>query len=220
MRRNVTLRCAFAIAAALMLGGAALAAAPAVKPEKLLSDAVAAEAKLKDYHLMFRYMELNDKGKAEEATYEFWFMKPKYIKMNVEAGANKGVKLAYNPDKDPDRIRIKRGIIPLPSMSTKDKQLKGFMESSWGADLADVQNMTKGGKFKLRGTEKIEGRDANVIEVATAPNSKFSKIVIWLDKKNSMFLQYEYYDGTVLKQKKTWFNIETDKGLKSEDFKP
>lgn len=187
---------------------------------KIFEKAVAREASIKDYHVFYDHYDApKDKSKGSASTYEYWFKKPDFIKIKVVSGDNKGVRLAYRPDADPDKVHVKKSFIPL-TMAKDDKRLNGFFTSDYGADLADVKEWAKGGKFLLLKPDKIHGVEADVIELDCGPGADYTKAILWIDANNGVLLQYEYYRGDKLAERKTWYNYEIDKGLKSGDFKP
>jgi len=188
-------------------------------PEAVFQEMFKAYEKLKDYKVQFEYVER--KGKKDEVRVcDFWFMKPDYQRLKVLKGEDAGSSVAYNPTKNRKRVAVKQGFIPVPGgLAKDDERLEGFFDSSWKSDMDEIYRLTRGGIPRLAGSEKLGDRTAYIMEF-TRNKEDYTKIKVWIDKKDFLLLQYEYYKSGEFNSRKTWGNIVVDSGLRPDDFKP
>jgi len=175
---------------------------------------------VKNYKLTFDYEETKtEKSKGTSRVCDFWFVEPDLIKMVIVDGDDKGSKVAYNGIKNDKAVRAKQSFMPLPiSVKKNDPRLAGFFVSDWKSELIDIKKKVGAVKPKSAGEGKIKDRLAYKI-VFDGLKGEFDKIILWVDKKDSVLLQYEYYLNGTMKQRKTWHDIDLDAKLTEEDFK-
>ncbi len=175
---------------------------------------------VKNYKLTFDYEETKtEKSKGTSRVCDFWFVEPNLIKMVIVDGDDKGSKVAYNGIKNNKAVKAKQSFMPLPiSVKKTDPRLVGFFVSDWKSDLNDIKSKVGAVKPKLAGQGKIKDRDSNKIEF-DGLKGEFDKILLWVDKKDSVLLRYEYYSKGTMKQRKTWHDFDLNAKLTEEDFK-
>jgi outer membrane lipoprotein-sorting protein len=176
---------------------------------------------LQKYKLTFDFMKAKtEKTKGENRTCEFRFAGPDLIYLAVIEGDDKGSKVAYNGNKNKKAVRAKQSFMPFPiSVGRDDPRLGGFFESDWNSDLTEIKKFAGAAKPVFMGESKIKDRGAYKIEFSGL-KGEFDKIDLWADKKDNLLLQYEYYAGGELQQRKTWYDITLDAPLTEADFKP
>ena len=175
-------------------------------------------SELQKYKLMFDYVEAkNEKSKGASRTCEFWYAGPDLIRLAVREGDDKGSKVVYNAKKNDKAVKVKQLFIAI-SLKKTDPRLAGFFVSDWLSDLNDVKKFTAGAKPKLGGEDKIKGRAGYKVEF-TGLKGEFDKVLLWIDEKDSVLLQYEYYSGGVFKQRKTWYDYDLNPAITDADFK-
>lgn len=219
-----------AFAAAAMCAWMAAASCPAAgKPagkqpdaKKIYGDAEKKTRALKDYHHKFEFKDIDEKtGKIKSIVCEFWYMQPDFQKLSVLQGNHAGSSVAYNPAKSKKTVAVKQNGVALPGgLKKSDKQIKDFFIAGWLENFTRFDEETKGAAFALDGSEKVAGRDAYRIQITPAKGSEFSKITVWIDKKDSLLVKYAYFKNGKFYSQKSWFDIKTDAGLKDEDFTP
>jgi outer membrane lipoprotein-sorting protein len=217
--------CALTFAGALLAASLCFAAKPpkpsGPDPQKLLKDSLTAVQKLNDYHQKFEFTDLAPKdGKEQTIVCELWWMKPDYLKLSVLQGNHAGSIVAYNPSKSKKTVAVKQGGVAIPGgMKKTDPAIAQFFTSGWEHSVNSVINDTAGAKLALDGNDKVGGHDAYRIQTAPTKTG-FSKITFWIDKKTGLLLKYVYYKGGKLFSKKTYYDFQTDAGLKATDFAP
>lgn len=212
------------VAAVLALGAMWTApAAAAAKPDanKIFQDMLKQSLKLKDYSFRFDHTEIDPKTKKEKITVaDFWWKEPDFRKLAVIDGQHKGSIVVYNPDKSKTKVFGKQGGVEIPGGMPKNTAMVApFFKVGWQNDLIELKKLTRGGKFALGGEEKIKDRAAWKITVTGAQDA-FDKIIIWVDKKDSVLLKHEYYKQGKLDNRSIIYNIKINTGLKPAEFKP
>ncbi|MFC1474576.1 outer membrane lipoprotein carrier protein LolA [bacterium] len=178
---------------------------------------------IKSYRLIFEYTEYIPKKKTEEwRKCEFWFMGRDFMRLEVLDGVDKGSKVAYNVKRKKNKAYAKAGYMPLAIPIAKDdERIEGFFKSDWESDLKSMAEKTKDAEFSLAGEEKIKGRDAYKIEISISDEeAEHDRILLWIDKKESILLQYENYKDEKFADRKTWYEIELDVEMNPKSFKP
>ncbi len=225
---TVVLMCAFAATAAMAAppakkAPAKKAAAPAAKQAGPTADAVFASLykrieTLNKYTFIFDYTEVK-KDKTEARTCEFKYAGPEFIYLSVTDGDNKGSQVVYNAKKNKKAVRAKQSFMPMAiSVGKDDPRLAGVFVTDWNSDLIAIKKMIAGAKPVMVGSDKIKGRDAYKIEF-TGLKGDFNKIDLWIDKKENLLLQYEYFKNNEFSQRKTWYGFKLDAPLTDDDFK-
>ena len=207
----------------------AIAAAVAQEEEKSQAEQVMDRLfesvdEIEPYSVIFEYMEpANEDSRKVWRKCEFWYMgSGDYIRLEVHDGENKGSKVAYNTDKNKEKVYAKQGFMPIAiPLSVDDKRLEGFFVSDWGSDLEDISKLADGAELEYLGEEEIEGRAAHKIEILnSSEEAEFDRAIVWVDKENDLLLQYEYYNGDTLDSRKTWYGYKLNRDFKAKDFKP
>jgi len=210
------------VAALLFAGNAALAQESKTPDAKKVFNGLNDKIKsLKSYKLIFEYTEyLTDKKKEEWRKCEFWFMGRDFMRLEVLDGTDKGSKVAYNAKRSKDKAHAKAGYMPFPiAVSKDDERLSGFFESDWESDIKGIAGDAKDGSFSYAGEEDIKGRTAHKIEI-TPKKAEYSKILLWIDKKDSILLQYENFKDGKFNSRKTFYNIELNPDMNPKTFVP
>ena len=177
-------------------------------------------AELQKYTFLFDYLKTKtDKEKGESRTCEYWYAGHDFLRLIVRTGDDKGSKVVYNAKRNKRGVKAKSSFMPIAiSVGKDDSRLRGFFASDWNSDLGDVKKFTAGAKPKLDGESKIKDRDSYKIEF-TGLKGEFDKVLLWVDKKDSVLLQYEYYSSGALKQRKTWYDYNLNPQITEDDFK-
>ena len=179
---------------------------------------------LKQYKLTFDYLKAHpesgkNKAKTESRKCMYWYIAPDVMRLDVVDGDDKGSKVVYNGKVKKSHVRAKQGIIPAIWVGKDDPRLAGFFKSDWKSDVMEIKDEVGGVAPKMAGAEKVAGRDAWKIEFSGLKNPEFDKMTLWVDKKESVLLQYERRKGGAVFEKKTWSEIEIDAKLGPADFK-
>lgn len=216
MKRAVTL-------AVVLLSVAAVAAAAGPKkpdPKALITGMTGAFKKISDYQAQFEWVEIK-KGKETRILCDFKFMQPDYQRVFVMEGDNKGSAAAYNPSKSTTRVAAKKGMLPMPGGLPKNSKLiDGFFDSGIGADIEEIQTQAAKAKLTLKGEEKVDGRNARVIEIVPDAPVKYTRTIAWVDAALGIPIRVEYYKDGKFHGRKTWQNLKLAPGLKADDFVP
>jgi len=194
------------------------AAAP--KADAIVDSLFKKTAELKTYKFFFDYfVPKTDKVKGESRTCDFWYSGPGYLRLVVTDGDDKGSQVVYNEEKNDKAVKAKQSYMPIAiSVKKNDPRLEGFFVSDWNSDVKEIKKFTSGAKPILAGEEKIKDRVGYKV-VFDGLKGEFDKVIIWIDKKDSVLLQYEYYLGGPLKQRKTWYNYDLNPAITNADFK-
>jgi outer membrane lipoprotein-sorting protein len=175
---------------------------------------------LKKYKFLFDYLETkSEKSKGESRTCDYWYAGPDFLRLVVLEGDDKGSQVVYNAKKNDKAVKAKQSFMPIAiSVKKTDPRLVGFFVSDWASDLKDVKKFAGDAKPKLDGEGKIKDRLGYKI-VYTDLKGEFDKVIIWVDKKENVLLQYEYYKDGTMKQRKTWHDFDLNPTITDEDFK-
>jgi outer membrane lipoprotein-sorting protein len=198
------------------------AAAPAAAPTatEIFNSLLKQSDALTQYHLLFEYNVMGvGKSKKESRVCEFWYIEPDMRRLDVIDGDDKGNKVIYNGKQNKKAVRAKQPFLPVPiSVDRKDPRLAGFFSSDWKADVGEIKGFTAGATPELVGGSKVKDREAWKIEFKNL-KGEYDRVVLWVDKKDKVLLQYEYYTGKDLFSRKTWYDYTLDAKLKPADFK-
>ncbi len=172
---------------------------------------------VKDYTCTMEVYE--KKGKKERyRVYDFAFMRPKWIKMIIIDGADKGGKAAYNPlngkvyARKPGlagKIRIK-----LSPDNPLVKSLRGIKitESDFGHMLVQIKN---GKDLEVLGDTTIDGQAA--VGISVKYNGLDARIYFSKETHFPVYLEERDASGQVVHWVK-YKDIKTNIGLKEKDF--
>jgi outer membrane lipoprotein-sorting protein len=222
LKKLLTVLCVAALA--LAVSSRAFCAEPSPTASEIF-DALAKRAdSLKKYKLTFDYFKAHPesgKGKArtESRKCMYWYIAPDVMRLDVVDGDDKGSKVVYNGKVKKSHVRAKQGLIPAIWVGKDDPRLAGFFKSDWKSDVMEIKEEVGEVAPAMSGSEKIAGRDAWKIDFSGIKNPEFDKMTLWVDKKESVLLQYERRKGGAVVEKKTWSDIEIDVKLGPEDFK-
>lgn len=225
MKFRGVLAAAFVLMAAFAFSARCVAAPkgtpPMTDPKKIFDESLKKTAALKDYRHKFEFTDVNPKSNKEQIIVcDLLWMKPDYLKLSVVQGQHAGSVVAYNPAKSIKKVQAKQNGIAIPGgMDKTNPMIAEFFTSDWNSNISVLRREIKDSTLTLLAAEKVKGRDAYKIQ-SVAKKSEFSKIIIWVDKKDFFLLGYEHYKGGKFFNRKTWYDIKTDTGLKAADFVP
>lgn len=173
--------------------------------------------KIEDYQCTFTYTEIKE-GKETKDEYNLWFKKDNFRKLEGIGGENKGTIVVYNPQEDKDKVRVKRGFLPL-TLKKDDERLTGFFVVDWGADLSHLKLYLKNGNIKFIKKEKVFGRNTNVLEFTPKKKTDYTKEIVWLDAEEHILVQIERYREGKFFSRKVYSQISVNSNLSGDDFK-
>jgi outer membrane lipoprotein-sorting protein len=207
-------------------------------PEKVFALMKKGFDNITDYQCIFTSYSSNG---AEEriVTYEYFFKKPKLVRMKVLDGKYAGAILLYNEKKMPDKVRLKSGgmiavaqalgypeALPLNDKWMTDLRGYTIAESDWGwyADihLRFFQEMRTDLDLKHQGEEAINSRPAWMFALSSNVPEKtksISRETIWIDKETYFPVKFIQYDrGGKILLSSSFKNIKFNNNLKDTIF--
>jgi outer membrane lipoprotein-sorting protein len=175
-------------------------------------------------------------------TFNYYFKKPKLIRMEVAEGQFPGTVLIYNPDIFQDKVcleapskfltivqKIARGrFIDLDDHWVTDLRGRGVHESDWGTFIDEHLRFVRtiGGRYEIHyeGEEAMNGRQALVYTIVST-NPEETLLVkeekMWLDKETYFPLKYIFYDSAYRVMRKTSHSdIKINVNLQDDMFQP
>jgi outer membrane lipoprotein-sorting protein len=188
-----------------------------------------------DYRCLYNaYSAAN--GKTTDVTFRYYFLKPKQIRMETLTGRYPGTVLLYNPQKKPDKVKVRVGNPVLAVMQKaiygdyfhhRDKRVTdlggfGVLESDWGWFIDIHREMARFGRTEVKKDVVFAGKPALYYRlVSTNPEKTLSvaQEELWIDKSTyapMKFIEYDRY-GTVIR-KVEYKDMVVDVGLKGELF--
>ncbi len=189
-------------------------------PEYFLGKLVETYGRVYDYKAHFEYIKTED-SKEKTQICEFSFMKPDYRRLKVLEGDNKGASVAYNPSRSDDRVAAKKGIFPMPGgLALTDSRLEGFFESGWGYEIEEIIGYADDGELEILEKEEIDSATVVPISIIPVDRDSISRAIAWIDETEFLLLRTEFYRYNKFFSRKTWFNIEVNRGLNADYFVP
>jgi len=119
--------------------------------------------------------EVSQKPQIKEGVYEVRFKKPfllqmKIIKSDFCPSVVYGTVITYRPDKDPNVWWAKLKYMPVAmKRSVKKDDSGGFFSMGWAFSIINMHNQKKNGIMKIKGMEKVQGRDCYLLEFTFDP---------------------------------------------------
>ncbi len=171
-------------------------------PKGLYQQALEAWQGVKDYTcVMESYNRLGDK--EEYKTYEYWYLKPGYIRMKVVKGKGKGGEVFFDPKKN--KVRGHKGgffsfiVLTLNPDDKKVTSIRGVRvdQTTFGYILFQLKPYVEAGECQM-----LEGRERKGLTCTAQGQSYHGDI--WKDKvvfdESMMPVVWERYgkDGTLL----------------------
>lgn len=183
----------------------------------ILQSAISKLDKMKDYRYNFIYIEAKGE-KEEKSEYIFYFMKENFRRLEGIEGEHKGTIVVYNPEENKEKVKVKRGFIPL-TMDKDDERLSGFFHSDFGSHLTHLSKYIKQGKIKFVKKEKFQGKEVNVVEFIPVKKMKYTKEIVLFDAEENTLVKIERYKDNKFHSKIIFKDISINTDLKPEDFK-
>lgn len=184
---------------------------------KILKLAMKRWEKIKDCKYSFTYIEVKDE-KEEKNEYLFSFMKDTFRRLEGIEGENKGTIVVYNPDENKEKVRVKRGFLPL-TLDKDNERLTGFFAVDWGSHLAHLSKYIKHGNIKFIRKGEIQGREVITFEFTPIKKMEYTKEIVSFDVKENVLVQIERYKENKFHSKIIFKDFSINSGLKPEDFK-
>ena len=163
-------------------------------------------------------------NKREERIINFYFKKPKLIRMDILKGTRPGDSGSIGVYKGGDKVAGRRGglLSGIVIKVSKDNPLVTTIRGV-GLHESDLETVFDQLAFyKAKG--RIEFRDAGSSYVFTcttrnpAENEGISKDLVWIDSKNFLITRNERYEGDRLVQAASWGEYIVNAGLPEELF--
>lgn len=195
---------------------------------------------IEDYQCILESFAANKKG-HHRSIFQYYFKKPKLIRMEVLEGKHPGTILIYNPSLLQDKVRVKLGntlkatvqkLLYGDFLNLNDRRvrsLRGYRihETDWGwfidEHLRIAQSLVTSYEIKFRGVDEINCRPALFYVLTSKDAGKTGSIKkeeLWIDKENLVPLQYRLYgvSGQLL-QYCSYKEVKLNGGLKEELFR-
>lgn len=216
-----------------------------VTPEAVLDSAAARWETIKDYQCVMR--SYNRKGeKEDDKNIKFLFKRNHQIRMEVIAGPNKGG-VVVRSDRGVIK-GWKKGLFSFISATLEDNDkrllnLRGrkFYHTDWGTLIGEARERARSGwTLSLKGEEKVKGTPCHLIELVREPDPdagggagedgegedgskekappRVTRDLLWIGKKDRLVLQRKQYEGEVLVNEVTWWDIKVNAGIGDELF--
>jgi len=201
---------------------------PLQRADTILARCIAKWEKVKDYQcLLESYIRKGER--KEERTYEYYYLKPGWIKMKIIKGENKGASVLYNPFKK--KVRAKKGgilgIIKLTFDPTDKKvvSIRGHRvdQSSFDYHLNRWRRYMQENWIVGVREDTLDGNPSWLLEARGVDSIEFhgtTREILWLDKESLFPLGFDQFDRDgILIHRVRIRNLEINTGLKEEDFK-
>ena len=188
-----------------------------------------------DYRCLYKAFSAAN-GKTTDISFRYYFLKPKQIRMETLTGKYPGTVLLYNPQKKPDKVKVRVGNPVIAVMQRaiygdyfhhRDRKVTdlggfGVLESDWGWFIDIHREMAQFGRTEVKKEVLFEGKPAlYYCLVSTNPERTLSvaKEELWIDKATYAPMKFIEYDrhGTVIR-KVEYKDMVVDVGLKGELF--
>jgi len=200
----------------------------AVTPAEVIQAFDGAFSSLSDYRCTVYSKELGPKG-YQEGVYEYWFLKPGWIRVKVIEGPKKGSRAVYNPNTGKVTGRL-GGVLGFLSITTDpwDKRVLSprgipITEGTFGSILADWKSHLSQGKVWFEGERTVDGVACWVLGAKDLdPGKNFGSVKKYLYIRKDLKLPYLTvdYDAEDREVIRAYFrNLRVNTGLKPEDFK-
>ena len=190
---------------------------------------------IRDYRCLYRaYSAAN--GKSTDVSFEYFFMKPKKIRMETVNGKYPGTVLLYDAEQKPEKVKVRVGSPFLALMQKaiygdyfhhRDKRVTdlggfGVLESDWGWFIDIHRRMDRYGRTDVKKMVEFNGRPALYYRlISTDPEQTMSiaSEEIWIDPASYVPLKFVEYDrhGNVIR-KGEYQNMAVDVGLTDDLF--
>ena len=190
---------------------------------------------IQDYRCLYNaYSAAN--GKSTDISFQYFFLKPKQIRMETVTGKYPGTILLYNSQNRPDQVKVRVGNPVMAVMQKaiygdyfhyRDKKVTdmggfGVLESDWGWFIDIHREMAPFGRTDVTKEVLFEGKPALYYELLSTHPEKTLSVAreeLWIDKATyapMKFIEYDRY-GTVIR-KVEYKDMALDVGLKREIF--
>lgn len=190
---------------------------------------------LKDYKCIYESYN-SDGSEKQNATYRYFFKKPKLIRMEVLSEKYQGTVMIYNVIKRKDKVKLrlrKSGIkgffqrlfktyLDLDDKRILDLRGNGIHESDWGWFIEQHLNILNLGKGEFIREEEINGQSTYVYTlILDFPEKTMSikKEEIWINTETYFPLKFIQYNnsGEIVRQS-IFKDVEFDVDLEDELF--
>ncbi len=200
----------------------------AITPQEVISAFEEAWAGVKDYRCTLYSKELGPKG-YEQGVYEYWFLKPGWIRVKVLEGKKKGSRVVYNPKTKKVTGRL-GGVLGFLSITTDpwDKRVLSprgipLTEGSFEAALREWKGYLRAGKVWFDGEKTVDGVACWVLGVKDLdPSKNYGSVKKYLYIRKDLKLPYLAldYDASDREVVRAYFkDLKLNTGLRPEDFK-
>jgi outer membrane lipoprotein-sorting protein len=142
--------------------------------------------------------------KTDNATFNYYFKKPGWVRMEALTGKNEGTVLLYTGGDV--RVKPGHGIFSWFSYSFNpahkyvcDARGNGVHQSNWGYYIEEHIHMKPLTRGRLQGVETIGGRKALKYELTSTNPVKTRSIAseqLWIDAGQFLLIQYKQFDTT------------------------
>ncbi len=187
--------------------------------QQLLQRLVQKANTTRSYAYQWEFQERDEKtGKlGSKQIYKLEFLKPHYRKMTIiqrDLFSN-GAVLIYNPDVE-NKVNARKGLLRR-SYDPNDPEIEGFFKTDLDWIAKDLQRLFQGAK--VESVKQVKLGQHECFQLAYAPKGDpITRVVVWLDAKDSMPRRIEYHDAQGLRSLRV-FTEYSFPNLKPDDFK-
>ncbi len=200
----------------------------AITPEEALKAFEAAWAGVRDYKCTLYSKELGKKG-YQQGVYEYWFLKPGWIRVKVLEGPKKGSRVVYNPKTNKVTGRL-GGALGFLSITTDpwDKRVLSprgipLTKGTFEAALRAWKGYLRAGKVWFDGERTVDGVKCWVLGAKDLdPQKNFGAVKKYLYIRQDLKLPYLAldYDAQDREVVRAYFrDLQVNAGLSEEDFR-
>ncbi len=206
------------LAGLLVLGwaGQTLAAAPAAG--EMIKRMQTRAKGLKSYSIEWSYDGRNEKtGKVKPTEkYKLDFLVPDLRRMTVvqKDFASNGAVIIYNPAVD--KMVVAKKFLLTRKFALNDKEIDGYFDTDLASITAKVSAAFAGSTAPTSKETTFDGK--KVIQVSFKPKAKYTQVNLWIDAKDNMPRQIEFWDAKGL-QDRRHFTAYSFASFKPEEFK-
>ena len=210
----------------LLVSGNAFCLDPAIKEVFMkLNDRF---CRLHDYRCTYEAYS-SDGTRSEKFVYDYFFQKPKNIRMEILTGKERGTILIYDDEEKLIHVKPGKGFLKFMSFTfapdnqrVRDIRNHGPDHSDWGwlinKHLEDIEHFD-GSKST---EEFIDCRPTIVFEFISKDPERTDYVArekLWIDKEDYIIIKYSMYDiyGKLI-QSSSFKDIELDTGFEEEMF--
>ena len=159
--------------------------------------------KIETYQCFFQVFTAKGK-KTKTVTAQYFFKKPKWVRMELLEGSQKGTVLLYKPHSV--KLKPGKGLLSIFHFTFEPENERlvdlrgyGIHETDWGYCIDQHLQRLEITDSQFAGEENVEGRQTLVFELLSQypeRSNGVAKEVLWVDKEELIPLKYVHYDTT------------------------